>query len=101
MTTSLHISFLRSEKRVGNGVALPDNDVKTEAIEPSSFGLRAGVYVDVIVRNLSEACWRLHGSDALCTRLRGAFDDRGEYGKSLACVVWTGLDGDLRLSDSV
>ena len=70
--TSLHISLLRSEKRVGNAGALPDSDVKTEAIEPSSFGLRAGVYVDVIVRNLNEACWYVHGSDALRTRVRGA-----------------------------
>jgi hypothetical protein len=68
--TSLHISFLRSEKRVGNAGAPPDSDVKTEAIEPSSFGLRAGVYVDVIVRNLSEACWYVHGS--LRTPVRGA-----------------------------
>jgi len=65
--TSLHISFLRSEKRVGNAGELPDSDVKTEAIEPSSFGLRAEVYVD-----LSEACWYVHGSDALRTRARGA-----------------------------
>jgi len=72
MRTSLHISFLRSEKRVGNGGALPDSDVKTEAIVPSSFGLRGGVDVDVIVRNLSEACWYVHGSDALRTRVRGA-----------------------------
>ena len=69
--TSLHISFLRSEKRVGNAGALPDSDVKTEAIEPSSFGLREGVYVDAIVRNLSEDCWYVHGSDALRTQVRG------------------------------
>jgi hypothetical protein len=64
---SLHISFLRSEKRVGNAGAPPDSDEKTEAIEPSSFGLRTGALVDVIVRNLSEASRYVHGSDAMRT----------------------------------
>jgi hypothetical protein len=52
---------------VGNAGAPPDSDEKTEAIEPSSFGLRTGALVDVIVRNLSEASRYVHGSDAMRT----------------------------------
>ena len=65
MRASFHIPFLRSENRVGNAGAVPDSDEKTEAIEPSSFGLRVGEWVD---RNLSEASKGVHGTEDVRTR---------------------------------
>ena len=62
---SRHMSFLRSEKRVGNSGPLPDSDEKTVAIEPSSFGFRVGVEVCVIVRFLPVSSWYVRGSDAV------------------------------------